>query len=81
MTETARVQPPAFERGDIVRHKSGEEWVLKRAGVDGAGGFVEPAGWPPCRARADDCELVESAADQRAAGKRVITDEYPETAA
>ena len=48
-----------IERGDEVLHRpSGETWVVKRAGEDGAGGFVEPAGWPPCRARAADCDLV-----------------------
>ena len=46
-----------FERGDEVFHRpSGETWVVKRAGEDSDGEFVEPAGWPPCRARAGDCE-------------------------
>jgi len=48
-----------IERGDEVLHNpTGETWVVKRAGVDGEGGFVEPAGWPACRARASDCELI-----------------------
>ena len=48
-----------IERGDEVFHRpSGENWVVKRTGTDNEGGFVEPAGWPPCRARADDCDLV-----------------------
>jgi hypothetical protein len=61
-----------FQRGDHVRHKpSGEEWILKRARE----GYVEPAGWPPSRAQAEDCELIESVEDQRARGARIITDE------
>lgn len=51
-----------FKPGDIVHHlPSGEQWVVKRSGFDtfmGRSGFVEPAGWPPCRARADDCVIV-----------------------
>ena len=50
----------AIKVGDIVRHDpTGEEWVILRAGTDGGGDFVEPAGWPPCRARMADCDLVE----------------------
>jgi hypothetical protein len=53
-------QMGSFEKGDVVRHTpSNEEWVVLRAGTDGAGGFVEPAGWPPCRARSADCVLVK----------------------
>jgi len=48
-----------IERGDEVFHRpTGENWVVKRAGDDADGGFVEPAGWPPCRVRARDCDLV-----------------------
>jgi hypothetical protein len=48
-----------IERGDTVHHgPTGEDWVVKRAGVDSDGAFVEPAGWPPCRARAADCTLI-----------------------
>lgn len=52
-----------IERGDEVEHKpTGETWVVKRAGVDSAGAYVEPAGWPPCRARASDCVLTKKGA-------------------
>ena len=48
-----------FEPGDHVHHKpTGEDWVVKRSGTDSEGEFVEPAGWPPCRARAADCEML-----------------------
>ena len=48
-----------IERGDEVHHEpTGEDWVVKRVGEDADGGFVEPAGWPPCRARASDCEVT-----------------------
>lgn len=48
-----------IERGDEVLHRpTGESWVVLRAGDDSAGAFVEPAGWPPCRARASDCDLI-----------------------
>jgi len=48
-----------IERGDEVLHRpTGEAWVVKRAGTDSEGEYVEPAGWPPCRARAVDCDLV-----------------------
>jgi hypothetical protein len=44
----------------VVRHgPSGETWVL--AAVDGE--HVYPAGWPPSRAEAGDCTLVEAADD------------------
>ena len=73
-------ETPPFSRGDHVHHRpTGEDWVVLRSGHDGAGGFVEPAGWPPCRARSDDCTLIESAEAMRAAGKRVITDEFGAT--
>lgn len=52
-----------FEQGDHVHHRpSGEDWVVKRAGTDSDGDFVEPAGWPSCRARAADCDLLEKGA-------------------
>ena len=52
-----------IERGDEVHHKpSGEKWVVLRAGTDSYGEFVEPAGWPPCRARASDCDLTKKGA-------------------
>jgi len=52
-----------IERGDEVRHRpTGENWVVLRAGADDAGAFVEPAGWPPCRARASDCDLTKKGA-------------------
>lgn len=52
-----------IERGDEVYHKpSGEDWVVARAGVDGEGEYVEPAGYPPCRARAADCILTKKGA-------------------
>ena len=54
---------PAIERGDIVRHKpTGEDWVIKHTGSDHNGDWVEPAGWPSCRARASDCTLIEKGA-------------------
>ena len=52
-----------FEPGDHVHHApTGEDWVVKRSGEDSAGDFVEPAGWPPCRARASDCTLLKAGA-------------------
>lgn len=50
-----------FRPGDIVMHgPTGEEWVVVRSGYDSheRSGYVEPGGWPACRARADDCTLV-----------------------
>jgi len=48
-----------IEPGDEVFHRPcGETWVVLRAGADSAGAFVEPAGWPPERARAADCDLI-----------------------
>lgn len=62
MTETE------FQPGDAVHHgPTGEDWIVLRAGVDADGGFVEPAGWPPCRARASDCTMVKKGADARLA--------------
>ena len=62
-----------FQRGDHVYHRpTGESWVVKDASAD----HVWPCGWPPCRAAATDCEMIESAADRRAAGKYVLTDKY-----
>ncbi len=51
----------AYSPGDHVHHKpTGENWVVKRAGEDTVGEYIEPAGWPPCRARAADCDLIEA---------------------
>lgn len=51
-----------IKKGDTVFHRlSGETWVVKRSGTDVDGDFVEPEGWPPCRARASDCDLISSA--------------------
>lgn len=48
-----------IEPGDEVTHlPTGESWVVLRAGTDSEGDYVEPAGWPPCRARASDCDLT-----------------------
>lgn len=50
-----------FRAGDVVYHaKADEEWVVKRV----KGDYIEPAGWPPCRAKAEDCVLVEAASDE-----------------
>lgn len=52
-----------FAPGDHVHHRpTGEDWVVKRSGEDSDGEYVEPAGWPPCRARAIDCDLIEAGA-------------------
>jgi hypothetical protein len=52
---------PSFRAGDAVHHRpSGESWLL--AAVDRA--EVLPAGWPPTRAAARDCELLEAASDE-----------------
>lgn len=52
-----------IERGDEVHHvPTDEDWVVLRAGVDGDGEYIEPAGWPPCRARAADCVLTKRGA-------------------
>lgn len=49
-----------FNSGDHVHHApSGEDWIVLRAGEDSEGSFVEPVGWPPCRARASDCTLIK----------------------
>lgn len=49
-----------FSIGDFVHHTpTGEDWVLKRVGTDSDGAFVEPAGWPQCRARASDCTMIK----------------------
>ena len=51
-----------FKRGDIVFHKpTKEKWVLVD---DERDGYVVWCGWPPGRARADDCELVEAVVKQ-----------------
>ena len=52
-----------FLGGDLIRHKpTGEDWVVLRSGVDADGEFIEPAGWPPCRARANDCRILQKGA-------------------
>lgn len=52
--------------GDTVHHEpTGEDWVVRRVGIDSDGGFVEPAGWPPCRARASDCTVLKKAGGLR----------------
>lgn len=77
MSDMTTVKAP-FSRGDHVRHHpSGEEWVVLRSGQDGDGGWVEPAGWPPCRGRASDCALIETAADRRASGKPILVEPDP----
>lgn len=49
-----------IKAGDIARHiPTGEKWIILRAGTDSDGDFVEPAGWPACRARMSDCDLIE----------------------
>jgi hypothetical protein len=58
----------------VVHHgPSGETWVL--AAVDGA--HVYPAGWPPSRAEAADCTLVEAADDE--AHVRMVAEATPDT--
>ena len=48
-----------IKAGDTVYHRpSGETWWIVR--VDDDGEHVYPGGWPPTRARASDCEIVES---------------------
>ena len=52
----AELMPCQIEPGDAVHHApSGEDWVVLRVGDD----WIEPAGWPPCRARLADCSLIE----------------------
>ena len=52
----------AFRCGDIVRHKpTGETWVVAWADA----GTVAPAGWPDCRGRSSDCELLLAANDEK----------------
>lgn len=49
-----------IKAGDTAHHRpTGEDWVILRAGTDSDGDFVEPAGWPSCRARMSDCDLIE----------------------
>ena len=50
----------AIEIADTVHHKpSGEHWIVARVSET----HVWPAGWPPCRASIEDCELEEKASD------------------
>ena len=50
-----------YAPGDHIHHRpSDENWVVMRARTDSDGDFVEPAGWPPCRARAADCGMIEA---------------------
>lgn len=49
---------PQIEVADHIHHiPTGEDWVVKR--VDDT--HVEPAGWPPCRAKLADCRLIKKA--------------------
>jgi len=51
-----------IEIGDTVHHRpTGEKWIVARAASE----HVWPAGWPPCRALAVDCELLEKATPER----------------
>lgn len=61
MTDVLDVNDAPISVGDRVHHEpSQEDWIVLRVGVDSEGGYVEPAGWPPCRARSADCEVSKS---------------------
>jgi hypothetical protein len=48
--------------GDHIHHTpTGEDWVVKS--VDET--HVEPAGWPPCRAKLSDCRLIKKATPEQ----------------
>lgn len=52
-----------FNAGDTVKHiPTGETWVLA---VNQFGDEVSPCGWPESIAKAVDCELLESATDEK----------------
>lgn len=55
----------AIRTGDIVRHASGEEWVV--AWADYSTGDMAPCGWPECQARIADCTLSKRASDTECA--------------
>lgn len=47
-----------IDSGDVVVHRpTGENWVIGAS----TGKYVYPQGWPPTRANAADCDLVERA--------------------
>lgn len=70
--QAAAILRDRIEPGDAVHHApSGEDWVVMRVGPD----WLEPAGWPPCRAKLADCRLLEKGtaqqrAEMEAAAKR-----------
>jgi hypothetical protein len=50
--------------GDVVLHRpTGEHWLLAYAVMER--NEVAACGWPPSRAKADDCVLLEAASDEK----------------
>lgn len=69
MTDEAKT---TIRAGDHVHHApSGEDWVIGRVSRDG---YVEPFGWPRCRARANDCTVIKAATDEEHAAAMARAD-------
>ena len=59
----------------VLQAPSVDEWAVQSIGIHSAGLYVEPMDSPSVRARASECELIESAADRRAKGLPILTEE------
>lgn len=52
-----------MKTGDVVFHRpSEEEWVVGWA--DHKSGYMAPCGYPTCRARIDDCDVIRESSEQ-----------------